>query len=358
MRRDIGKILIGPDTKIKEIVKVIDQGQLGIALVVDDQKNLLGTINDADIRKAILKELSFEEKARSIMNENFVFVNYNASFRFIKKIFEIKKVKQLPLLDDDGRVVDLLLVNDILVKNKKDNWAVVMAGGLGTRLRPLTYEVPKPMLKVGDRPILEIIIEQLSMYGFKNILLTVNYKAQIIESYFRDGKDFDVNIEYIHEKKRLGTAGALKIAKQYLDDPFIMMNGDLLTKLNFEQLLEYHKKNEFDITVGSKKYDIEIPYGVLDIHETSVVGLKEKPKMNFFINSGIYCINPKLIEYIPNNEYYNITDLIDEVMKKDYHVGSFPIREYWLDIGQIPDYERAAQDYYDIFRSEACASNE
>ncbi|WP_069650356.1 nucleotidyltransferase family protein [Caloranaerobacter ferrireducens] len=358
MRRDISNILISPDMKIKDIIEVIDRGALGIALVVNEERHLLGTITDGDIRRAILKGMSFEEKAEKIMNENYVFVGQGASKRFINRLFEIKQIRQIPILDDDGRVIDIVLLNDILKKSDKENWAVIMAGGLGTRLRPLTYEVPKPMLKIGDKPILETIIEQLSSYGFKNILLAVNYKAQIIESYFRDGKDFDVNIEYIHEKQRLGTAGALKLAKQYLDKPFIVMNGDILTKVNFERFLEYHKNNKFDITIASKKYDIQIPYGVLDINETRVQKIEEKPKMNFFVNGGIYCVNPELIEYIPDNEYYDITELINKALENNCNVGSFPIREYWLDIGQIPDYERAIQDYYNIFRSEACATKE
>jgi dTDP-glucose pyrophosphorylase len=358
MKRDISKILIKPDTQIKTIIEVIDRGALGIALVVDDERHLLGTVTDGDIRRAILKGIPFEAKANEIMNENCVFVGQDSSNRFINRLFEIKQIKQIPVLDDDGRVIDIVLVNDILKKEERENWAVIMAGGLGTRLRPLTYEVPKPMLKIGDKPILETIIEQLSAYGFKNILLTVNYKAQIIESYFRDGKDYGVNIEYIHEKKRLGTAGALKLANNYLNQPFIMMNGDLLTKVNFGHLLEYHNNNKFDITIASKKYEIQIPYGVLEIDETKITNLKEKPNLEFFINGGIYCINPELINFIPDNNYYDITDLINIALQNKYTIGSFPIREYWLDIGQIPDYERAMNDYYNVFRSEVSATKE
>ncbi|QEK11319.1 CBS domain-containing protein [Crassaminicella thermophila] len=358
MRRDISRILINPNTKIKDIIEVIDRGALGIALVVNEENNLLGTITDGDIRRAIINEISFEEKAEKIMNANYIFVHQNTSLKFISKLFEMKQIKQIPILDDDGQVVDIILINDILKKNGVENWAVIMAGGLGTRLRPLTYEVPKPMIKVGNKPILETIINQLSYHGFKNILISVNYKGQIIENYFRDGSNFDVNIEYIYEKKRLGTAGALKLAKHYLDKPFVMMNGDLLTKVNFKELLEYHNKNSLDITIGTKKYDIEIPYGVIETDGIEVKSLREKPKIDFFINGGIYCINPAVIEFIPDNQYYDITELINKLLIEKFDVGSFPIREYWLDIGQMPDYERAVIDYYDIFGGEVCATKE
>lgn len=358
MKRDVSKILVKPDCTIKETIEIIDKGTLGIALVIEDNRCVLGTVTDGDIRRAILKGIKLEEPIAGIMNKNFTFVNENASLRFISRLFEIKGIKQIPILNDDGQIVDIVLVHDIFEKPAKENWAVIMGGGLGTRLRPLTYDVPKPMLKIGGKPLLEILVEQLKAYGFTNILMSVNYKGYMIQSYFRDGRDFGVNIEYIKEKERLGTAGALKLAQCYLDKPFLVLNGDILTKLNYEQFMEFHMQNNADITVATRSYDICVPYGVVNIDNADVLSLEEKPRMEFFINAGMYCLNPEMINYIPESGYYDITQLIDLAIRGKRMIKSFPIREYWLDIGHIPDYERANEEYYKIFGSEVSAVKE
>lgn len=358
INNEVERLFTKPEVSIRTAMSIIDKGSKGIALVVNDNGVLLGTITDGDIRRAILKGISLENPVNNIMNENFIFVTPNYSRTLVETIFKKKHISQIPVVDDNMKVIELLHYYEFYNNPSKENWVVIMAGGMGTRLYPLTKEMPKPMLKIGNKPILEIIIEQLKSFGYKNIIISLNYKGQIIESYFRDGSSFGVNIEYIHEKKRLGTAGALKLAKRYLTKPFIVMNGDLLTKINFQHFMEYHKENKFAITIGTKKYDIDVPYGVLDINKGIVENLREKPKLEFFINGGIYCISPGVIEYIPDDQYYDITELINRAKEKKHLVGSFPIREYWLDIGQITDYKQALQDYQNIFRSEASATKE
>ncbi len=355
---EIRKLYIKPDATIREAMETIDRGARGIALVIDDEGRLKGTVTDGDIRRAILRGLTLDSSLKSVMNENFTFVPVNYTQLLVETIFRQKSIMQIPVLDDHMRVVDVIFYSEFFKSPSKENYAVIMAGGLGTRLSPLTRDIPKPMLKVGAKPILETIIEQLKSYGYRNIVLCLNYKAEVIENYFRDGSDFGVYIKYIKEEKRLGTGGAIRLARQYLDRDFFVVNGDILTKLNFDQLMQYHLKNENAITIGTKKYELQIPYGVVDIRDETVKRLNEKPRLNFFISGGIYCLAPETVDSIPENEYFDITSLINMYLEKNHKIGSFPITEYWMDIGQMEDYNQANVDYVSLFGSESCATEE
>jgi len=356
--KEIEKLFVEPRSNIKHAMEVIDKSGKGIALVIDDNKRLLGTVTDGDIRRAILKGISLEESVKTIMNEHYTFVTPNYSKRLVENIFEQKRINQIPVLDDNMRVVDIIFYHEFHQQPTKENWVVIMAGGLGTRLYPLTKKIPKPMLKVGAKPILETIIEQLKSFGYKNIILSLNYKGEIIQNYFQDGSNFGVDIKYVKEKKRLGTAGAIRLARKYLDKSFLVINGDILTKMNFEQFMQYHTKHKNLITIATRKYELEIPYGVVKIQEESVINLREKPTIEFFISGGIYCLEPAVIDEIPRDKYFDITELINIYLSKGEKVGSFPITEYWMDIGQMEDYNQANMDYEGLFGSEACATKE
>ncbi len=350
--RDVEILFINAESTIKEAMEVIDKGAKGIALIVDKEKRLQGILTDPDIRRAILRGASLDDLVKKIMNEQYTFLTKNYTQTLVKSVFEHKKIKQIPVLDDSMRVVELILYHEIYSKPAKENWAIIMAGGLGTRLRPLTNEVPKPMLHVGAKPILQTIIEQLKSYGFINIILSLNYKGDMIEDYFQDGSNFGVNIKYIKESKRLGTAGAIYIAKQFLDKSFFVINGDILTRLNFEEFIKYHMKNKNCITIGTRKHKVHVPYGVVSLRDEKIVSLKEKPSLDLFVNAGIYCLEPRVIQSIPEDDYFDITELINIYLNNNSNVGSFPITEYWMDIGQIDDYRRANEDYYEIFLDE------
>ncbi len=356
--KDIVKIFIKAENNIKIALEVIDKSGRGIALILDDDQRLIGTVTDGDIRRAILKGLSLDEPVNSIMNSNYVFVTRNYSRTLATTIFQNRGISQLPVLDDDMRVIDVIFYHEFFEERAKENWAIIMAGGLGTRLHPLTQEVPKPMLKVGAKPIIETIIEQLKSYGYKNIVLCLNYKADIIKNYFQDGANFGVNIKYVSERKRLGTAGAIRLAREYIDKPFFVLNGDILTKLNFDQFMQFHIKSGNNITIGTKQYEIQIPYGVVNLKDEKVTDLTEKPSLSYFISGGMYCLDPGAIDRIPEDEYFDITQLISGYLDKDEKVGSFPITEYWMDIGQIEDYNQANVDYGSMFRGEASATGE
>lgn len=355
---DISKLIISRNDTIKKAMETIDRSYRGIALITDQEFRLAGTVTDGDIRRAILQGVSVEESIEKVMNANFTFVTKNYTNRLIENIFTQKGIYQIPVLDDEMRVLDIVFYQDFYRTEIKDNWVVIMAGGVGARLMPLTQDMPKPMLKVGAKPILETIIEQVKSYGFKNVVLCVNYKADIIESYFQDGSDFGVNITYIKEHKRLGTAGAIKMAEKHLTAPFFVVNGDILTKLNFEQFIGYHTKQDNVITVGAKNYEFQVPYGVLSIQDQNLTDIKEKPLFHYFINGGLYCLRPSVIEYIPKDEYFDITQLIDICLKDGLKVGTFPITEYWMDIGQMDQYNQANVDYTNLFRGELNADEE
>lgn len=356
--KDLGKYTLRPDDSLKSALEVIEANARGIAFVTDESGMLLGTITDGDIRRAILKNYSLDIAVKLIMNEHFIFVTKNYTRTLIETIYDQKQINQLPVLDDKMRLIEIVFYSDLKKTPVKENWVILMAGGYGTRLAPLTNDVPKPMLKVGARPILETIVEQLKSYGFKNLIFSLNYKSSIIENYFQDGSNFGVRIEYVKEKKRLGTAGAIRLAKRFLDKPFMVVNADILTKLNFENFMRYHLKHGNDITIGTRKYELQIPYGVVDITDETVSSLVEKPRINYFVNGGVYCLQPEAADMIPENEYYDITQLISSMTGTSKKVGSFPITEYWMDIGHMEDYNQANIDYERLFGGEFVAARE
>jgi dTDP-glucose pyrophosphorylase len=357
MKSNVSRLFIYKNYSIRKTIEVIDSGARGIALLVDKCGKLIGTVTDGDIRRAILKGISLENSVENIVHYEPISVNKNIRREQIKDIFIKKAVKDIPIVDDDNRVIDLVTINDILIPKGKKNPVVIMAGGLGTRLRDLTKEIPKPMLKVGNDPILQHIINNFKQYGYNKILLSVNYKSEIIENYFQDGIAYGVKIEYIRENKRLGTAGGIKLAEDYLDEPFFVINGDIFTNLNVENMMEFHMKNNYDITIGTRKHSFQIPYGVVKTNGSNVVALEEKPTIEYLINGGVYCLNPDLIDFIPDNKYFEITDLIDICIKNGKKVGSYEIMDYWMDIGRIEDYNKVNKDLYDLISCDKVDDN-
>ncbi|MBZ9635312.1 nucleotidyltransferase family protein [Clostridium sp. FP1] len=350
MKFSIDKYCIGASSTIKEAMVVIDKNLTGGALVVNENNELVGTITDGDIRRAILKGSSISDSIENTYFKNFKFVTEEHSKKKAKEYMLSNKIRQVPVIDKDKKLIDLYFLDDIISYEKKDNYVFILAGGLGTRLRPLTETVPKPMLTVGDKPILELIIEQFKEYGFRNFIISLNYKGEIIEDYFKNGSEFGVKIEYIRETKKLGTAGSIALAKEKFTKPFIVINGDILTGIDFEKLLNHHIKNNFNITVGVRNYEINVPYGVLVTDNMLIESLEEKPTYKFHINGGVYVVNPEIVKYIKEDEVYNMTDLIEDAMNNDYTSGIYEITEYWKDIGQIEDYRKANTDIHKFFK--------
>ena len=350
MKYSIDKYCIGASSTIKEAMNVINKNLTGAALVVNENNELVGTITDGDIRRALLKGNSINESIESTYFKNFKFVTEEHSKKKAKEYMLKNNIRQVPVIDKDKKLTDLYFLDDILSYDKKDNYVFILAGGLGTRLRPLTETVSKSMLIVGDKPILELLIEQFKEYGFRNFIISINYKGEIIEEYFKDGKEFGVNIEYIRETTKLGTAGSIALAKEKLIKPFIVINGDILTGIDFEKFLNHHIKNDFNITVGVRNYEINVPYGVVVTDNMLIQSLEEKPTYNFHISGGVYVVNPEIIKYINEGEVYNMTDLIEDAISNKYKSGVYEITEYWKDIGQIEDYRKANTDIHEFFK--------
>lgn len=342
-------ILVRADTTIKDALKVIDSGAMHIALVIDEKKKLLGTLSDGDIRRGLLRGLSLDDSIESIVFRTPTVCRIEDTKEKILDIAVEKKIYQIPIVDKEGILVGIEEVDELLKPKTKSNKVVLMVGGLGTRLRPLTESTPKPMLKVGDKPILETIILNFKKYGFKNIVLSVSYKSHIIEEYFGDGSKFGVNIEYVHENKRMGTAGALSLMRSKINEPFFVMNGDLLTNINFEHMMDYHLQNESIATMGVREYDFQVPYGVVSVDGIDIKNIEEKPLHKFFVSGGIYILDQTALNFIPENQFYDMPTLFEKLISQDFKSISFPIHEYWLDIGRLEEYEKANNEYHEVF---------
>lgn len=349
MKFSIEAYCIKTNSTIKDAMESIDKNLTGGAFVVDDNFHAKGVITDGNIRRAILKGHNISDSIEGIYSKEFKYVSQYESKKKVKDLMLKYKIRQVPVLDEQDKIINLYFLDDVISYEDKDNYVFILAGGLGTRLRPLTENTPKPMLKVGDKPILEHIIEQFKEYGFKNFIISVNYKGEIIEEYFKDGKELDVNIEYVRETKKLGTAGSIKLAEDKFKKPFIVINGDILTGIDFDAFLNYHIKNGFDVTVGARNYEIKVPYGVMLTEENLIKSLEEKPVYSFYINSGVYVLNEKTIKFIPEGEMYNMTDLIEDVIANSGRSGVYKITEYWSDIGQMDDFKKANEDINKFF---------
>jgi len=347
--KDWLQTLIKPSERILTAIEIIDREALQIAIVVDEGKKLLGIITDGDIRRAILQGIDLQEPVNRIMTKNPVAVTIWEERKDILAKMTSKEIHQIPIVNDEGIVVGLETMDRILKPLCQDNIVVLMAGGLGSRLMPLTETCPKPLLKIGEKPLMEIIVDNFKEYGFRKFYFSVNYKAKMIEEYFGDGSRWEIDIKYIHETKKLGTAGALELIPERVDKPIIVMNGDLLTKVNFEQLLAFHNKNQATATMCVRDYEFIIPYGVTRIEDNKLVGISEKPSHHCFINAGIYVLNQEALDQIPKHTFYNMNQLFEKLLKQGKKTSVFPIREYWMDIGQINDFERANLDYKDYF---------
>lgn len=344
-------IKLKTNSTINEALRIIDAGAMQIALVLDKDNKLLGTVTDGDIRRGLLRGLTLEDAIESIIYDTPTVCTIEDSKEDVLKIAVEKKLYKIPIVDLEGVVVGLYEVDDLLKPEKYPNKVVLMVGGLGSRLSPLTDDTPKSLLNVGNKPILETIIASFAKYGFNNIILSVNYKSEMIKEYFGDGSTFGVNIKYVHENKRMGTAGALSLIKGDLSEAFFVMNGDLLTNINFEHMLRYHKESKAVATMGVREYDFQVPYGVVNVKEDLITSMEEKPIHKFFVNAGVYVFDSYVLNEIPDDVFYDMPTLFDSLIANKKKAVSFPIREYWLDIGRVDDYDQANNEYHRVFKS-------
>jgi dTDP-glucose pyrophosphorylase len=342
--------LLPQSSAIREAVKAIDGSQIQIALVVDEGGRLVGTVTDGDVRRALLRGISLDEGVAGIMNRNPVLASPSQSRHELLALMRKTLVRCIPIVDSERRVKNVAVLNELWREDAHDNMVVIMAGGLGTRLNPITEERPKPMINVGPRPILETILQNCREHGFKNYFLSVNYMADMVKAHFGDGSRWGVSIRYLEETQRLGTAGPLSLIPERPTKPLLVMNGDLLTKINLRQLLDFHAQHAVKATMSVREYDFQVPYGVVRIDDHRVSSVDEKPLHRFFVNAGIYALDPDVLDLIPPATPFDMTSLFQQLIERGYPAAAFPIREYWLDIGRFDDLEQARIDYDGLFR--------
>jgi len=346
---DWRKVLLNPDDSLDTAIKVLHEGGCRIALVSDEHGRLLGTITDGDIRRTLINQSTMASLASMIMNSNPITVDNKVGNKEILALMSSQGFLHMPIIDKDGILCGLETLQNLIEKPKYDNPVFLMAGGFGTRLHPLTKNTPKPLLKVGVKPILETIIEQFINYGFHNFYISTHFKSEQIRDYFKTGDMYGVKIKYVHEDTPLGTAGSLGLLPDNLPDlPIIVMNGDLLTKVDFKNLLDFHYENNTEATMCVREYDFQVPYGVIETDNYEIKKIEEKPVHSFFVNAGIYVLNKNLVNKVDGKSYLDMTDFLNKELDNG-GVSAFPIHEYWLDIGQMDEYEKANREVATVF---------
>jgi dTDP-glucose pyrophosphorylase/CBS domain-containing protein len=350
LKRPVEDLFISLTDSIRVALECIDRGGLGIALIVDEERRLIGTVSDGDVRRAMLAAIDMESPVTILLERKAntqyakpITASIDTSQEMLLSLMRQYVLREIPILDDNGRVVGLIRLDDLVPPGDLPLQAMIMAGGFGSRLRPLTEDLPKPMLPLGGRPLMEMVVEQLRESGIRRVNVTTHYRPEKITDYFGDGESFGVHLEYVNEEQPLGTGGALGLIPQPVE-PLLVINGDVLTEVNFRTMLSFHQENHADMTVAVRQFELEVPYGVVETDGVRVKSLKEKPLMKFFVNAGIYLLEPTVYQFIPNGERFNMTDLIQWLIHANRVVVSFPIREYWLDIGQHADYLKAQED--------------
>ena len=339
-------ITVSPTHSIEQAIEVLEKGAERIVLVTNHDNELLGTITDGDIRRALLKHLPLESSIDAIMCNRPIVVPKSMARDDVLSLMERNGLLHIPVVNNDNKLIGLHTLKDFYTSTPNNNIVFLMAGGFGTRLKPLTNDCPKPMLKVGEKPILELILESFVKAGFHRFYISTHYLPEIIQAHFGDGSKWGVKIEYVYEAEPLGTAGALGLLpKEQINDPIFVMNGDLLTNVDFVSLKDFHELNRGTATMCVREYEQQIPYGVIESNGNQITSIVEKPTHKMFVNAGIYMLAPELVKSIVPHQAIDMPDLLSEQMENNQVVSMFPIHEYWLDIGRMNDFQRAQSEY-------------
>ncbi len=342
---DWKSVVLKPEATIRDAMRTIDKAALRIGLVCDEQNKLLGTVTDGDIRRGLLAACDMCDPIIDVMNKNPTVVKLTDTRQQRIDIMDKYDLLSLPVVDDNHCLIGLETLHQVLQPKKQDNPVFIMAGGFGTRLRPLTDHCPKPMLRVGDKPMLEHLINQFISLGFHDFYISTHYMPEQISSHFGDGSEWDVTITYVHEDSPLGTGGALGLLPKSLPKlPLIMMNGDVLTKVDFKRLLDHHQNNDFDATMCVREVEHQISFGVVESQDNLITAMVEKPTYRYRINTGIYVLSPECVASVKPNTKIDLPTLLAQRMQKEEKVGIYTSYDYWLDIGQMADYQKAQQD--------------
>lgn len=349
MNTEIQKIAVTVDVTLHHVIERMNENRFGIVLVLDGARKLIGTVTDGDIRRALLSQIPLNESVATLLESKKktryskpVTAQIGASREEYLVLLKEHQLLHLPILDAQGCVVGLVTQVDFAKMPGNSVQAVIMAGGKGERLMPLTSDLPKPMLHVGDKPLLEIIVNQLKKSGIGQVYVTTHHHHEAIKQHFGDGSGFGVDLQYVSEDRPLGTAGAVALVK-HSKETLLVMNGDVLTKVNFNSMLDFHREHRADLSVAVRSYAFDVPYGVIECDDLTVTGVREKPRYNFLVNAGIYLVESAMLKYIPKNITFHMTDLITRLLEEEKRVISFPVHESWLDIGNHQEYQRAQE---------------
>jgi dTDP-glucose pyrophosphorylase len=347
--KDFAKTLVSSDLPILQVLEIIDRTSQQIALVVDADRRLLGTVTDGDVRRGLLRGVRLDEPVKRVMNSSprtfLVGRDHAAAMKALRDL----GIHRVPLVDDDGRVVGLEQLDGHTETQNRDALIVLMAGGRGSRLHPLTENTPKPLLPVGGRPLLETTINLFAAQGFRRVVLCLNFKSEMIRQFFGDGTQLGVDLKYVEEEIQLGTAGALSLIEPRPDAPLIVMNGDILTTVDFNRLLSFHKEYGSAATVCVREYSYQIPYGVVEVQDDRLTRITEKPTHNAFVSAGIYVLEPSVFGLLGRGEHCDMPELIRRVSEKIGAPTAYLLREYWLDIGRLDDLSKAQSDFTEVF---------
>jgi dTDP-glucose pyrophosphorylase len=340
----LAEVIISPEVPLKTAIAQLDRAGTGALVLSEGDGRLFGLLTDGDIRRAILRNVSLDEPCGSAATLHPYVATSPVSAADALTLMASRDINHLPVLSPEGRLVEFVLRRDLIREDLPTMSAVVMAGGFGTRLLPLTAQTPKPMLPLGDKPLLERTIERLRDSGINRVSLTTHYLSDSIVEHFGDGRALGVDISYSREDEPLGTAGGLKKLAPSAG-PFVVINGDILTGVSFQDMLLYHRKHGADMTVGVRAYEMEVPFGVIECEDVRVTRLREKPTFSVLVNAGVYLLEPEVIDLIPSGHRFDMTDLIGALVADGKTVVSFPIIEYWQDVGRHEDYEQAQEDH-------------
>jgi len=339
---DLERFLIGPGVTIGQALAALEGTSAGILLVVDGDRRLLGTITDGDLRRGLLRGLTFDDTAADVMHRTPIKVPEGMSRDQLLALMAANTVRHVPIVSPANRIVDIALLADLVKPDDLGLAAVVMAGGAGTRLRPLTDHTPKPLLPVGEKPIINHIIDLLREAGVRDIVVATCYLADVLEQELGDGSQWGVHVRYIRESRPLGTGGALKLLGEAPSDPFLVMNGDLLTRVDLRAMLDHHRGHDAELTVAVREYQVQVPFGVVQVAPNHlVVAIEEKPVERYFVNAGIYVMGAGVLNMLPPQDEIPMTDVIASVIDHHARVTAFPIVESWIDVGRPADFEKA-----------------
>ena len=347
-KKEFTKCLSYENVDIRKVISTIEEGGLRIALIVNNQNELIGTISDGDIRRGLLKGFSLESPISTIIQRKCLKAKSNSPKEKISEMMKENGICQIPIVSDKNKLIGLEITEDLLPSSSKllvPNHALLMAGGRGSRLKPITNKCPKPLLPINGKPILEIILEQCINFGIRNFYISVHYLAEKIINYFGDGSKWNVNIKYVKEQEPLGTAGALRLLPNDFGESLILINGDVLSKINFQDVLKYHEVNSADVTICAREQILNSPFGVIEVEGIEFTSMTEKPSYKQLVNAGVYVLNSQIIKNIKPNQYLDMPDLINYSKQNGRKIIVYPIHEYWLDVGKPESLEKAMDEW-------------